>query len=108
MRPTNRIRHAQRHLRAVLDRGNPAGGRQKAEIVRSSLKKPIRIFQQDGANDLVNPFGSWPEANKAIAAALQPKGYDHKFVFGEGIHSTRHGTALFPDAMRWMWRDYPK
>lgn len=87
---------------------NIRGGNKYPEIVRSSAKKPIRMFQQDGANDIVNQFGSWPEANKAMAAALQEKGYDHKFVFGEGVHSTRHGTALFPDAMRWMWRDYPK
>ena len=66
------------------------------------------MFQQDGSNDIVNQFGSWPEANKAMAAALEEKGYDHKFVFGEGAHSGSHGTAIFPDAMRWMWRDYPK
>jgi hypothetical protein len=29
-------------------------------------------------------------------------------VFGEGVHSGNHGTQIFPDAMRWMWRDYPK
>ena len=44
----------------------------------------------------------------AMAAALEKKGYDHQFVFGEGTHSARHGTMLFPEAMRWMWRDYPK
>ena len=32
----------------------------------------------------------------------------YQFVLGEGTHSARHGTALFPDAMRWMWRDHPK
>ena len=44
----------------------------------------------------------------AMAKALREKGYDHKFAFGEGVHSGVHGTQLFPDAMRWMWRDYPK
>jgi enterochelin esterase-like enzyme len=87
---------------------NIRGGGKYPEIVRSSPKKPIRMFQQDGANDIVNQFGSWPEANKAMAAALQEKGYDHKLVFGEGVHSAKHGTAIFPEAMRWMWRDYPK
>jgi enterochelin esterase family protein len=42
------------------------------------------------------------------AAALQEKGYDHKFVFGEGEHNNRHATAILPDALRWLWRDYPK
>ncbi len=87
---------------------NIKGGGKYPELVRDTPKKPIRIFQQDGANDLVNQFGSWPEANKALAEALKEKGYDHQFVFGEGKHSTKHGTALFPDAMRWLWRDYAK
>ncbi len=87
---------------------NIRGGNKYPELVRNSPKKPIRMFQQDGANDIVNQFGSWPEANKAMAAALQDKGYDHKFVFGEGVHSSKHGTALFPDAMRWIWRDAAK
>jgi hypothetical protein len=73
---------------------------------RAAPRKPIRIFQQDGSNDIVNQFGSWPEANKAMAAALKEKGYDHKFVFGEGVHSGNHGTQLFPEAMRWIWRDW--
>ncbi|MCC6354778.1 MAG: esterase family protein, partial [Verrucomicrobiae bacterium] len=59
-------------------------------------------------NDIVNEFGSWPEANKAMAAALQEKGYDHRFEFGEGQHSSVHGTQIFPEAMRWIWRDYRK
>jgi enterochelin esterase family protein len=87
---------------------NIRGGNKYPELVLAAEKKPIRMFQQDGANDIVNRFGSWPEANKAMAAALEKKGYDHKFVFGEGVHSARHGTAIFPDVMRWMWRDYPK
>jgi enterochelin esterase-like enzyme len=87
---------------------NIRGGNKYPELVKNSPKKPIRIFQQDGANDIVNQFGSWPEANKAMAAALDEKGYDHKFVFGEGVHSSNHGTQLFPEAMRWIWRDYKK
>lgn len=85
---------------------NIRGGNKYPELVAASPKKPIRIFQQDGANDIVNQFGSWPVANKAMAAALDAKGYDHKFVFGQGVHSSNHGTQIFPDAMRWMWRDY--
>lgn len=87
---------------------NIRGGNKYPDMIRRAPKKPIRIYQQDGAKDLVNQFGSWAEANKAMAEALEKKGYDHQFVFGEGTHSARHGTMLFPDAMRWMWRDYPK
>ena len=87
---------------------NIRGGNQYPSMIQQALKKPIRIFFQDGANDLVNQFGSWPEANKAMAEAFEKKGYDYQFVFGEGTHSAKHGTAIFPDAMRWIWRDYPK
>ena len=87
---------------------NIRGGNQYPDMILRAAKKPLRIYLQDGSNDLVNQFGSWPEANKAMAAAFEKKGYDHQFVLGEGPHSSRHGTTLFPDAMRWMWRDYPK
>ena len=85
-----------------------SGGDNYPDMISKAAKKPIRIYQQDGSNDLNNQFGSWTEANKAMVAAFEKKGYDHQFVLGEGVHSGRHGTALFPDAMRWMWRDYPK
>ena len=35
-------------------------------------------------------------------------GYDVKFVVGTEGHSGRHGSAILPDALRWLWRDYPK
>ena len=85
---------------------NIRGGNKYPELIRAAAKKPIRIFQQDGANDLDNEFGNWPAANKALAAVLDEKGYDHKFVFGEGVHNGNHGTQIFPEVMRWMWRDY--
>jgi enterochelin esterase family protein len=50
----------------------------------------------------------WKMRMGFFAAALTEKGYDHKFVFGEGVHSAIHGTQLFPEAMRWMWRDWKK
>jgi len=83
---------------------NIRGGGKYPEIVKAAEKKPIRVFQQDGAADLDNQFGNWPAANKAMAAALTEKGYDHKFVFGEGAHNSKHGGALLPEAMVWLWR----
>ena len=32
--------------------------------------KPIKIFFQDGSNDLNNAHGHWPLANQQMAAAL--------------------------------------
>jgi len=83
---------------------NIRGGNKYPELVRNSPAKPIRVFLQDGANDLVNQYGSWPEANQAMAAALKEKGYDYQFVFGEGTHSGKHGGAIFPNTLRWLWR----
>ncbi len=43
-----------------------------------------------------------------MAAALKYAGYDYKFIFGEGGHTLMHGGAIFPNTMRWLWKDYPK
>jgi len=83
---------------------NIRGGDKFPDMVRAADKKPIRVFQEDGTHDIVNQFGSWPEANKAMAAALDAKGYDHKFVVGEGTHNSKHAASILPDALRWLWR----
>ncbi len=77
-------------------------------LVRKHEPKPIRIFMQDGSNDLNIYAGDWWKANESMERALQFSGYDVKHVWGEGAHNGQHGTAVFPEAMRWLWRDYPK
>ena len=81
------------------------GGYVYPERVMASEKKPIRVWMQSGANDADILFGSWPQANQAVAASLEFAGYDVKFLFGEGGHNLRHGGAVFADALRWLWRD---
>ena len=87
---------------------NIRGGDVYPGLIRKTQKKPIRVFLQDGSNDLDNQFGNWPLANQQMAAALKFMGYDYKFEFGDGGHTGKHGGAIFPDALRWLWRDYPK
>jgi enterochelin esterase-like enzyme len=89
---------------------NIRGGYVYPALIRKSKDKakPIRVFLQDGSNDLDNLHGNWPLANQDMAAALKYAGYDYKFVFGDGGHSGKHGGAIFPDTLRWLWRDYPK
>ena len=87
---------------------NIRGGHVFPDLVRASPAKPIRVFQQDGSHDLLNQFGSWPQGNQQMASALQSKGYDHQFVFGEGTHNSAHGASILPYALRWLWHDYPK
>lgn len=64
----------------------------------------MRVFLQDGGNDLDNPFGDWPLANQEMARALNFKHIDYKFVFGGGNHSGTHGYAILPETLRWLWR----
>ena len=75
-------------------------------IRKGSDKKPIRIFLQDGSNDLDNEHGNWPLGNKQMYAALKFRDYDVNFVYGEGAHNGNHGGAILPDSLRWLWRDY--
>ena len=67
-------------------------------------RRKIRVFLQDGRNDLDNQFGNWPLANQEMAAALKFAGWDYDFKFGEGTHNPKHGASIFPDTMRWLWR----
>lgn len=71
-------------------------------------RRKIRVFLQDGSNDLDNMHGNWPLANQDMAAALKYAGWDYKFVFGDGGHNGKHGGSIFPDTMRWLWRDAAK
>jgi len=87
---------------------NIRGGHVYPALIRKTEKKPIRIFLQDGANDLDNLHGNWPLANQEMAASLKFMGYDYKFEFGDGGHNGKHGGAILPDALRWLWRDHAK
>ncbi len=84
------------------------GGDAFPALVRKSEPKPIRVFLQDGSNDLDIYAGSWWHANQAMLSALQFSGYDVHHVWGEGGHNGRHSAAIMPDALRWIWRDYPQ
>ena len=84
------------------------GGDRYPVLIRKSEPKPIRVFLQDGSGDLNNNFDDWWKANERMERALTFAGYEVNHVWGEGGHSGTHGTAIFPDAMRWLWKDWPK
>ena len=44
---------------------------------------------------------------KVFDSALMFARYDYRFEMGTGGHDLTHGGAIFPDTMRWIWRDYP-
>ena len=83
------------------------GGETYPSLIRRAAPKPLRVVLQTGAADLDVVFGNWPLANRQMAAALAYREYDYQFVFGEGRHTLKHGGAIFPDTLRWLWRDYP-
>ena len=83
---------------------NLRGGHVFPAIIREAERKPIRVYMLDGANDLDNPFGNWPIANKNISASLSYMGYDHRFDFGECFHGSKGMSASLPEALRWLWR----
>jgi len=83
---------------------NIRGGNAYPYLIRKTERKPLRVFLQDGANDVDNQFGNWPLANQMMAKALDYMGYDVRFEFGEGAHNSKHGGSIFPDAVRWLWR----
>jgi len=83
---------------------NIRGGHNYPYLVRTTERKPIRVFLTSGAWDLEHAVGNWPLANREMGAALEFAGYDVRFEFGEGGHSLRHGGSLFADSLRWLWR----
>lgn len=87
---------------------NIRGGNAYPDLIRKTEPKPLRVFLQDGKNDLNNGFGSWPNAARDMADALEFAGYDFKLEMGDEGHNAKHGGAILPDALRWLWRDYPK
>ena len=83
------------------------GGHEYSTLIRKFEAKPIRVFLQDGSNDLNIYGGDWWMANQAMERSLIFSGYEVQHVWGEGAHSGRHGTSLFPDAIKWLWKDWP-
>lgn len=81
------------------------GGHQYPALIRKSSKKDIKVFLQDGNHDLNNNYGDWWLANLQMESSLKFKGYDYKFVAGTGDHSGKHGGAILPESLKWLWSD---
>jgi len=84
------------------------GGDRYPAMIRKYEPKPIRVFLQDGSNDLNIYAGDWWKANETMERSLTFAGYEVNHVWGEGGHNGNQGTAIFPDAMRWLWKDWPQ
>ncbi len=80
-----------------------------ATLIRKYEPKPIRVFLEDGAQDLNIYAGDWWMANNMMLRALQFMGYEVDHAFSEdGAHNAKHATEVFPDAMRFLWKNWPE
>jgi gluconolactonase len=87
---------------------NLRGGNQYPGWIRKTEARPLRVYLQDGRNDLNIYSGSWFIGNQDLAAALEYAGYDYTFTIGNERHNNIHGSSILPEALRWLWRDYPQ
>ena len=83
------------------------GGHNYSTLVRKVEPKPIRVFLADGSNDLNIYGGDWWMANQEMERSLTFAGYEVDHDWGDGGHNGTHATQLFPDAMTWLWKDWP-
>lgn len=84
------------------------GGDEFPTLVRKTEPKPLRVFLQDGSNDLNIYGGDWWMANQSMLSALEWAGYEVSHIWGEGGHNSEHTSRILPDALVWLWKDYPK
>jgi enterochelin esterase family protein len=84
---------------------NIRGGWAYPGLVRKTKDKPkpMKVYLQEGKDDVNNLHGSWPLGNQDLAAALQFAGYQYKLVMTEGGHSGKWAGEILPDALRWLW-----
>jgi len=106
------------HFRKVLSNVGSfvdlRGGHAYADIVRKSEKKPLRVFLVDGRNDNralradggYEPNRDWFLQNVRLQQALTEKGYDLNYSWGISRHGQKMLQTVFPETMRWLWRDH--
>jgi len=84
---------------------NIRGGDRYPGMIRKTKNKPIRVFLQDGTGDLDNEHGNWWLGNLQMEAALKYKKYDYRVAWGDGGHNGKHGGAILPESLVWLWRE---
>ena len=92
-----------------------AGGQDYPALIRREPIRPMKIFLQDGSNDLDNEWGNWFLANQQMVKALayanriadvnQKAGprYQFNYVWTDGEHNDQHAGFLLPEGLRWLW-----
>lgn len=88
------------------DKQTGVGGHDYPFMVRKQPKRNIRVWLQEGTEDLENAHGSWPLQNLAMANSLKMMDYDFHLSLGNGTHNSAHGSAELPAELVWLWRGY--
>ena len=100
---------------ATADHPMTPGGDLYPTLIRKSPIRPIRIFLQDGSNDLDNEHGNWFLANQQMLSAFEYANakadkdnklgarYEVKHFWGDGGHSDLNGGVLLPEIFKWIW-----
>ena len=86
--------------------GEQDGGNIYPFRVRKEPARNIRVWMQDGSEDMEQASGSWPLQSIQMANSLKLRGYDFHFTYGTGTHNHAQSNSEMPEALRWMWRDY--
>jgi gluconolactonase len=84
------------------------GGHSYPTLIRKSEPKPLRVFLEDGENDLNIYGGDWWMANQEMERALTFAGYEVEHNWGKGGHNGQHATEIFPEAVKWLWKEHGK
>ncbi len=89
---------------------NIRGGWAYPGLIRQTKDKPkpIKVYLQEGVDDLSNLHGNWPLANRDMAAALQYAGYHYRLQMTDGGHGGKWAGEVFDDALEWLWDDESK
>ena len=76
------------------------------QLIMVTPPKPIRVFMHASTRDIGwwRPADNWFSSNLRVAAALADRGYDLRFVLGDGPHDPNHAGVILPDALRWLSR----
>jgi len=88
-----------------------AGGNGYPVLIRKTEPKPLRVFLQTGWHDLNMCYGDWWWANQDMERSLTFAGYEVNHAWGDTGHQPlggEHAMKIFPDAMRWIWKDWPQ
>ena len=84
------------------------GGNDYPTLIRKYEPKPLRVFLQDGSADQNIYGGDWWMANQEMERALVYAGYEVNHAWGTDGHSGAQLSSVFPDAIRWLWKDWPQ